>query len=296
VALGLTFDLTVTAAAITYFLAVRTGALPRMSLVPVLAIGIWIAHLALPDGHRNALRIVTYGWMGLEVTLLGLLVVKARQLIHSFAQSRRAGQTIPVSLENGITSAVGTSWATLAFAHELTILYYAISGLWRSAVTSRLSDRDIQTWRAIVFAVGLLVLGEGFAVHILLRVWSPLAATIVSVLHAYSLLWFVGDYQAIRDNPHALTAAGIRIACGVRAALDVPRENVSSVEIHNGAAPEDGEYLRAHALHEPNLIVTLHTQQTARLLFGRKKACKQVGIAVQNPIEVQAALRDHLVA
>ena len=138
----------------------------------------------------------------------------------------------------------------------------------------------------IPWLIGFLVIGETVATHLLLAMWSPLAAWIATASSAYLLLWVIADTQAIRIYPVEISGAVLHVRLGVRWRAAIPRDQIASVtEIR--AVPEGALDL---ALFEPTVLVTLRTPALLRGLLGKKRRGDRIALTIDDPKAFIAAV------
>ena len=138
----------------------------------------------------------------------------------------------------------------------------------------------------IPWLIGFLVIGETVATHLLLALWSPLAAWIATASSAYLLLWVIADTQAIRLYPVRISGTTLHVRLGVRWRAAIPRAQIASVtEIR--AVPEGALDL---ALFEPTVLVTLRTPVELRGLLGKTRRGDRIALTIDDPEAFIAAV------
>src|SRR5262245_50086406 len=144
IAAGATIDLTFTLAAATWWLGSRRGHLPRSAPAVVIALGLLAARLLLPDGARATATVLRFGWSGVELMLMALLVARSRQIGARRRALRLAGVPDIEALERALAPSVG-DWTARLLATELSALGHALAG-WRRA-TPREDERTFTMHR-----------------------------------------------------------------------------------------------------------------------------------------------------
>jgi hypothetical protein len=264
-ALAVTTDLTLTATLVVWWFGVRRGLLPRGALAATTVLGLCAAMLMLPQVRGASPRALVYAWAALEIVALGALLVRARAVAREVRRACRAGVSFPQALEGGIAGALGRHPAVARLlANELAVVCYASCGWLRRPRPA--SDREmvfahagLPQWRATLWAIALLLAGEGVAMHVLLSMWSPTAAWIVSGSELYALLWLVGDYQLLRMNPVRLTPLALHIELGLRGRAAISLDAIAAVRLGVGSANRS-EGLVLCPFGEPDIALELHTE------------------------------------
>ncbi len=283
---ALTVNLTVSAALAVYLLGVRRGVLPRAVLIPVFGAGLVVARALVPARHHQVATVMMAAWSIVELALLAWLAYRARHALRAYRCQRDAGRSVPWALQHALASALGNGRAAGFIASELTILACATAGLFRRGPAQRCRDRDESMWMAALAGLGVALVGEAFAVHMLLRAWSPSAALIAGCLHAYTGLWLLGDARALRLS-HGTRVDGdvLEIDLGLHARARLPLSAIDRLEAV-GAAPPDRAtpgYVRATLLGDPNLLIHLREPTPVHLALGRERLATTIGVALTAP-------------
>ena len=81
---AITCDLLLTSP-ILYFLLIRKTSIPRMTVVPVIIAGLWIASAILPEEQRGIADLLKLWFLPLlEIALLVLVIFKVRKAARSY--------------------------------------------------------------------------------------------------------------------------------------------------------------------------------------------------------------------
>jgi membrane protein YdbS with pleckstrin-like domain len=289
---GATIDLTVTLAAATWWLGSRRGHLPRGAPAVVIGLGLLAARLLLPDGARATATVLRFGWSGVELVLIALLVARSRQIGARRRALRLAGVPDVEALERALAPSVGALTARL-LATELDALGHAFAG-WRRA-TPREDERTFTMHRrshhALIVGVLLFcVAGETIGLHLVLAHWSSVGAWIATLLSVWGALWIVGDMHAVRLRPLRLAADGLVIELGIRWRTFVPYDAIRSVAA--AASPRRGpRTLAATVVGAADVHVTLSRPLEARGILGRSKRFDEILLSADRPEVLIAALR-----
>jgi hypothetical protein len=116
--------------------------------------------------------------------------------------------------------------------------------------------------------------------------WSPIAAWLATASSAYLLLWVIGDAQAIRLHPVAVSGATLHVRLGVRWRVAIPLAEIASVtEIR--AVPDGAMNL---ALFEPTVLVTLRAPVVVRGLLGKQRRADRIALTIDDPKAFLAAV------
>jgi hypothetical protein len=251
-----------------YALVVRSGAARPRSLLPVALACLAVAGRLLPNlaGDLRALRFLA---APAELALVVLIVRKVRALEGDPAERLREGLSgMPAG---GIV------------ATELSVLWYALFS-WRARpVPGTFSVHRRSGWAAVCGALLLVTVAESAGVHFLLLRWSHTAAWIATALAIYGALWLVGDLRALQLRGVRIEGGALRVRIGLRWEADVP------LALLRGEA-EPAQAVRMTALGSPNLALRFSQPVEVRGLFGRRRSGEVLGLLVDDPQALRAAL------
>jgi hypothetical protein len=283
VAVGLSIDLTVTAAALVWWFGTRRGVLSRRAPLWVASLGVTLATRLIAAPLR---WLVVVGPV-LELALIVWLVARIRVVVRG---ARAAGDQGPIAaLEAGFTAAGFPARVAAILASELGVVWLAATGWFRrsDAADATLFSMRRTSWLAIAGVFGFLIAVETFALHLALSMWSPIAAWISTASTAYVLLWLSADSHAIRLYPVAVRDGALWLRIGVRWRAIIPlTEIASAVEISQ--TPKTSVKL---ALLEASVLVTLRAPVELRGPFGLRRTTNELALTIDDPPRFLAALR-----
>lgn len=280
IALAATLDLTVTAAAIVWWFGVRRRALSPWIALAVLSWGVAAARRWVPHAPLGAL--VAIGG-ALEVATVAWLVVRIRRVVQASRAARAEG---PIgAIEAGLIAVRVPAPVAAILATELAVIGLAVTGWFRRPAAGALSMRSTG-WLLFAGVIGFLVIVESAATHLLLAMWSPLIAWIVSASSAYALLWLVADAQAIRLYPVAVDGGMLRVRLGIRWRATIPLAAIASIE-QIRAVPDGALNL---ALLEPTVLVVLREPVELRGLLGKRRRGDRIALTIDEPSALIAAV------
>jgi hypothetical protein len=262
-------DLTLTAAALFWLLAVRPGHAKPAALIRVLVLGLAAARLLV--GLR-ALGVVA---IAVEAAITITLIVKGRRVLRHVRALRREGHGLPAALDVAFRAAIPIRALASVLAAEVAMVVFALTGWFRTAPSGFTMHRR----SGVVLIIGVLaVLSviEAVGMHLILMRVAPTLAIVLTALSAYGLLWLIGCAHAVRLAPLRFTAAGVVIERGVMRRVTVPREAIATaVPIANGVSDAiDLSYT------EPNVLLTLNAPVEVHGPFGRTRSSSKLLLSI----------------
>jgi hypothetical protein len=290
---ALTLDLTLLVPGLYCLLLVRGRGWPLVSVLPVFLGSVVLAGRILPSSHHRVLDLVSYAAVLSELGLIALIVYKANQLRRGFRERSAMGLDAYESLREAACSTLGAV-AGGALAYEATVLGYALAGWGRNAEPGL---GTYSTHRAIAYVpfmvAAMMAVGiETIAVHLLLRLWSPTAAWILTAISLYTLLWLIGDVHAVRLRPIRVEDGLLRLRLGLRWDATIPLAAIAAVEAPGEDRDTDARGdLKAVLLGAPNCRIRLREPVRAVGLYGITRSVRIIDLHVDDPAGFEAALR-----
>lgn len=273
-------DLVVVVPAVYWWVVVRRRLAPARTAIPVVALGLLAATAVMPAGHTGVLTWARYLWSPAEIGLLAYVAWKVRAILRS----RSATSTDdPVEAAAGaLEAALGSAFAARLIATEFAVLYYALSPARRPAHVPEGAVGFAPARAGVVLVVLLPVVAlETALVHAMVSRWSVGAAWVLTGLSAYTVLWLMGDYRAMRRRPILVTEEGVIVRVGLRCRI---RASHAQIERVAGAGWRDDEAavgrLNMASPDSPNVVISFREPVVARRFFGIETAVRSVGVRV----------------
>src|SRR5207249_3536264 len=131
-------------------------------------------------------------------------------------------------------------------------------------------------WVAIHSALVMCVVAEAVPLHFLLLRWGAAAAATGAALHAYSILWLLGDLQALRLRPIRVENGMLLLRIGLRWEADIPLSEIAAVD-------RSGTGLKLGVLGTPNFLIRLKNPVELRGLLGLRRRSSELALQVDDP-------------
>ncbi len=279
-----------------YLLLVRTKRAPLPVLALLFLATLALANFILPPSRQTYLNRVEYLAPLVELTLLILLALKFRHIRHYYRQERPNHIFASDAAEASLGRALGIPTVAALLVTELTLLANFFTGWFRRFQPGpgqlAFSYHRRSAYGLMVAAMGLLLVVETFLVHLIVRHWSNTAAWVLTLASLYTLLWVIGDYQAIRLRPIVLDPNRLHLRSGQRWRLSVPYSLVTEVRSPAKADSKREDYVNFAVGGEPGLVLELAEPVQAIGLLGRRKQVRSVGLTLDDPKAFQAALAE----
>ena len=294
VAYGTTFDLCLSIPILYYFLVVRRRGAHPASVIPIFALGALAARYVVPRPYHDFLRALAPLGSALEFVVLGLVVVRVRR---AGASLRAGGHGDPVEkIGIAVAAIFGDGRVAGAVTAEATIAWYALFSWRRRPDPERgITFYRVSGWSTVLAVLMLLIAAEGSAAHLMLARWSVRAAWTFTVLDIYTVLWLLGDFQALRLRPTTFDGDTLRLRFGSRWSADVAASNIASVaRLAPGAFPKAKDVLRFSMLDEPAYAIEFREPVLVSGMLGLSRRVRAVGVLPDQPERFESLLGDFL--
>lgn len=142
----------------------------------------------------------------------------------------------------------------------------------------------------ILAGIMIAIVIELMAGHLLLHLWSPIAAWIHTAIGLYGTLWLIGDYRAMRFRPIRLSDGALHIRCGLRWSVHVPLSEIAAIEPAGRRHANEEGYLDASPSWSPRQTIRLKHPVVAEGPYGIRKNVQVLGIQLDEPDRLRNAL------
>ncbi|MEO8670870.1 MAG: hypothetical protein ABI411_06110 [Tahibacter sp.] len=133
--------------------------------------------------------------------------------------------------------------------------------------------------------------------HLLLMLWSPLAAWILTALTAYATCGCVAHYRAIHRRPISLEAHRLCLRNGLATDVSIDLSCIAAVvHQHAEVARREVGALRLGAGNRPNVCLHLREEQALPRPVGTSVRAGTVYFSVDEPASLIAELRSRITA
>lgn len=269
------------------------------SVLPMVLLGALLLSFSMPTAYRSYLLYLSAPIAVIELTASSFAFYKLIQLIQTIKKNKN--ESIPFSdlLKSSITKTMGDTLPTRLFISEFLIWVYAFFS-WRIKNPLRESYPSFTYHRKEYFGVFLMILHtsilESIGVHFLLLSWSPIAAWIHTILGLYGLLFFIGDYNALRHHPFIMKNQELILQVGLRKKICIELRNIESVQNSNQDQYESDRkkkevFIAGLSLFEkPQFEIILKEPVLATGFLGRAKRVSKVYLSVDEPEKIYSYL------
>ncbi|MFC5702872.1 hypothetical protein ACFPVX_16415 [Cohnella faecalis] len=242
------FDFMLVVPALYWFLMVKKSGKKRSRVLLIPGIGAIVAWLALPAAARAAVWQAAAPMeafiIAFEAAIIGYEIRLVYRAIRQFRTEKRKTADTAEALRTSIVHAAGTGKIASVMLHDISMVYFLIFSWRRKRPASQTAEAGFFTYHRgnqwiYPAVITKIVLFETVGLHLLVQMWSPVAAWIVTALDAWliALLW--ADYRASALQPVKVEEDVLKLRYGLRIQADVPLASIASIAKRGEAAMDE---------------------------------------------------------
>ncbi|OEH92613.1 beta-carotene 15,15'-monooxygenase [Bacillus solimangrovi] len=300
---GSLFDLAVVLPLLVLAINRKKNFLIRRFII-LMAGGIILTRFIIPTEFFKPYVEISYIGFAIEGVVLllelSLIVTMIRYMPAVIQQIRLSNESLLFSFATAIEEKVNTRPIIQVVTSELLLFYYAFAS-WRKSLptgpnyftlykNSSLIPLQIMLIHAIIL--------ETIGIHWWLHNQSILLSIILLILNVYSIVFFIGDIQALRLNPLKITNDDLYISLGLTKRMVLPLNNIALVTTDKQSLEKKLEKETTiefiardlEAVH-PHVILELKNPCNATLMMGMKKTYTKVALRLDDPAKFIETLK-----
>jgi len=289
---AIAIDLIVVVPLAYWLCIVRAGGARLRSVLVVVVLSVIGARYVLPPAHRSIAGAARYLTFVLELAITSYAIWRVRSAMRAPATGA-AGADVVDLLQHALAGPFGRAAWMPAVTTELATFYYAVGGNGdRAPDDATAFPLETSNARTMLLGVGLALAIETPIAHLLVARWSVVAATVLTLLSVYSLIWLIGDYRATLRRPVLLFPTRLAIRVGLRYRVDVPLEDVAGVAVASwrDAGQGNPEFLNTAGPATPNVVIEFSALTRVTGIFGITRVARRIGLRLRDPAGFQRAV------
>ena len=291
---GITFDLVITAP-LVYFLLIRKRSISKLTVVPWIIGGILLAKALLPtQNNEPALWASQYLLPLIELVVLSIVGYRIYLLSASFKKQGKQLDFL-TAIQQSTAEVFGKGLAANLLAWEIAVFYYAFFK-WRKPLlgAGQFTYHRKSTIKPVLVLLLFLVVVETFVLHLLISIWSPIAAWIVTGLSIYSFFWILAQIKAMGYRPLVVEDGRLQLRHGMVFQCDIPLSDIKAVHCNN-VKDRSGKVLSLLPNMEGlNLQIELKEPIKVTGLYGRGTQEQALKLRVDEPEKLQELLEGRI--
>ncbi|MDO6848105.1 beta-carotene 15,15'-monooxygenase [Priestia megaterium] len=274
--------------------------------IVLMATGLIAACFIIPSEYLASFQSVMWLGVGIEGVLILFELSLLFMLVKNVPPILRRIKSSSLPLLFSFSRAMNEKFPKQTFIHilctEMLMFYYAF-GTWKK---KRSNERNTFTLYKrssfITFQIMIIhaVVIETLGLHWLLHNTSIILSVVLLILNIYSIVFFIGDIQALRLNPLRVDDDRLYISFGLAKRMEIPFRDIAEIvedaHILEQKIPNTTIEFIARDFEKvhPNLLLILKSPIEATLFMGIKKKYQQVAIRVDDPHAFKRIVKERL--
>lgn len=295
VVLGSLLDLAIISPLLVLAINKKKGSFIKRFII-LMAGGLILAKFLIPMKYFEPFIWISYIGFGVEGLLilieLSLLIMLVRYMPAIIQKVRSSDETLLFSFPATVREKVGNHPIVKAFSSEFLIFYYAFAS-WRKSPPKGKGFFTLHSKSSLLaFHIMLIhaIVIETLGLHWWLHDKSIVLSIVLLILNIYSIIFFLGEIQAVRLNPVKLTDNKIYLSLGLAKKMVLSLEDIAAITTDqhvleqkiNSKTTLDFIARDFEEVH-PHMILELKNPRQATLFFGVEKTYTRVAIRLDDP-------------
>lgn len=292
--LAITVDLLFTVPFI-YFLLIRKTKIPKITVIPMLIVGVVVGSLFLPSNNQYYLSLFkTWGLPLIELCVVTFIFLKVRLVLKTYKEQKNSFSDFFSALKSTCYKTFPKG-VVMPLVTEIAVFYYGFI-YWKKRplkageFSYHKESGTITLIAAIIFIIGI----ETLVLHILLAKWNTTIAWILTFLSIYSGIQLFGFLKSMLKRPSVVTANKLFLRYGIMAETVIDLEDIDSIEFSSKEIELSKTVRKLSflgALESHNTIINLKEENYIVGLYGIKRKYKTLLLHIDNKAEFKELLK-----
>lgn len=277
-AIGVTYDLTLSAPLLYLFLIRKTN-LPKTTVILFFVGGVFIASFLLPKDQQFHLNIVKL-WLlpVVEISGLAFISFSAYRTFQTYKSFKGKSSDVFTILRETCRKPIKIPMLANVFAFEIAVLYYTFFSWKKFKPNEQTFSYHKKNGTVILFGVIIfLITVETLVFHILIIQWNVIVAWILTISSLYVSLQLFAHIKAIFQRPIEITGGKLFVRYGLFGDSEIDLQNIEKIEFSSVLPDEKEGVKRLSLLGELEQFNTkIHLKNEAELngFYGIKSNFK----------------------
>ncbi len=290
---ALPFDLMVFIPALFYFCIVRKYQLSPLYILPVIWLGDAVVMLVAQPQDLTAVAVLTAVTVVVEA-LIAIREVPRFAKLFLAAKKRSsdpANWAFPTFFE-----LTRNRRAAKLVSLEFTTFYYAFFS-WRAkpvipkGATPFTYYKESSYLAVMAVMLGVMVV-ELVGMHVLISLWSPEIALVVTIISVYFAFWLLGQMRATVLRPILVDADTLNLNSGMFFSARIPLDAVESIGTADPGLSKK-ETVNLGMMGAPNCWIVFRKPVETESFTGGKRMTKAVGLTIDQVGAFRRCVQEH---
>ncbi len=290
---GLALDLMVTVP-LVYYLSIRKKNISKITVVPWIVGGILLSYHLLNQQNQPLSHYAFHYLLPLiELGIFSTIVYKSIKLIKEYRAQASGGDFLN-AIHQSAQEVFGQGLPAKLLAWELAVIYYGLFKWKQEAIPNSFSYHKKAPIKSLLAVIMFLVVVETVVFHLLLQIWSVVAAWILTGLSLYSLLWLIAQWKSMAFRPITLNQHQLRLHHGMLFEAVVPLTNIEDYESIKSVGSEAKVLSLMPQMDSPNVQIKLIEPIEVQGIYGQSSTESVLAFKVDDPEGFCQTLGDRL--
>lgn len=273
--------------------------------ITFMVLGIIAARIIIPSVYFEPFKFIPYIAIAIEGMILfaeiGLIFILLKHTPRIIRDIKVSGEGPLFTFATLVEKQIGRHPLIKIISAETVMFYYAFAS-WKKRPIDAENRFSLHTKTSFIAFYSMMIHAiviETIGIHWWLHDKSMILSIVLLILNIYSVIFFIGDIQAVRLNPLTVDEKQIRVALGLGKRMDIPFDEIEHIAWGDDAANEN---LKAEGVIDfiardfeavlPQCVITFKRPLHATLFLGFEKEFSKAAIRVDDPNR----LRSHIEA
>lgn len=274
--------------------------------IVLMATGLIAARFIIPSEYLASFQSVMWLGVGIEGVLiffeLSLLFMLAKNVPPILKRVKSSSLPLLFSFSRAINEKFPKQTFIHILCSEMLMFYYAF-GTWKKQPSTEGDTFTLYKRSSfITFQIMIIhaIVIETLGLHWLLHNTSIILSVVLLFLNIYSIVFFIGDIQALRLNPLRVDNDRLYVSFGLAKRMEIRFQDIEEIiedthTLEQKIPNTTIEFIaRDFETVHPDLLLTLKSPIEATLFMGIKKKYKQVAIRVDDPHAFKKIVKERL--
>ncbi len=272
------------------------------NVILAIALGLILVRFLIPIEYLEPFVAIT--WVGFavegaivffDIFLLFILIKHLPKIVHSVKNN-----SLPTifSFADAMDGQMKSTSLIKVICTEMLMFYYAF-GSWRTKTIERENTFTLYKHSSLI-ALYIMVIHsiilETIALHWWLHGIFPVVSIVLLILNIYSIIFFIGNIQAIRHNPIQISQRKIYLSFGLMKRMKVDLNNIKRIIdeptlLQKKLSRDTIDFIaRDFEDVSPHMILELKKPVKTNFIFGIQKEYKFIAIRADEPNRLKAVI------
>jgi len=282
-----------------YLLLIRKTKIPKITVVPIMVLGMTLGLLLLPEEQQYfLLDFKTWVFPFVELGFIIFILWKVRRAIKVLRVEQR-GQVDFYDALKSTCQQLLPGFAVMPVLNEIAVFYYGFFSWRKRKLTEGEYSYHRESGTVTLMLAILLIIGiETFVLHRLLLKWSEVIAWILSALSIYSGFQIFGFLKSMLRRPYQIRPEGLKLNYGIMNETFIPFSAIKDVEASTKELDFKQSIRRLSflgSLESHNVIIYLKEEAVITGLYGKTNSFNILALHVDRKQEFVENLRGKII-